>query len=450
MSYELKSPTPALRAKHVLSILFTLYVCCASFSTAAQTINIQGVAPDYAGTTLRFCTYSDYITYTEDNVMQCAVDSAGKFSGAGHLAHEGMVFARAGIYFIYFYALPDGTYTLHLPPHEEKSLADSLNPFFEELPIQAGVQTTTDGDINRLMLEGNCEELVGNADYEAYCHYRKGMEKYQSVRQKVRYLSVNYFRDQPVLYHNEAYMDLFNQVHGRYFEFASRQDRQLTTIINRHKGLAALKAFLLRDSVFHDNAFLELVMLKNLHDNFYVNSFHHEDLLSLVKEIEATTLYPEHKKIAGNIIRRVTLLMPGYAPPSFALYDTEGNLRRLEDFRGKALYLIFCKAFSYGVINAFERLFTLHNVYRDVIDIAVISVDEDLAQLKALRDQEHYHWSFLHYSHDPDVLKHYDIKALPTYFLLDKEGKMLLSPAPSPLGNIEDIFMKLRDEANRQ
>jgi peroxiredoxin len=433
----------------IARIICLLLFHCAALAAAAQTISIQGAAPDYAGATLRFCTYSDYITYTEDNVLQCTVDSSGKFSGHGPMPHEGMVFARAGIYFIYFYAMPGGTYTLHLPPHEDKSLADSLNPFYEELPIHAGVHTTAEGDINRLMLEGDCKP-VGNAGYEAYCRYRKGMEKYQSVMQKVRYLSVNYFRDQPVLYHNEAYMDLFNRIYGRYFEFAHRKDTQLMDIINQRKGLAALKTFLLRDSTFRDNAVLELAILKNLYDNFYANLFEHEGLLSLVKEIEAATPYRAHKTVAGNIIRRVTLLMPGYAPPPFALYDTEGNLRRLDDFKGKALYLIFCKVFSYSAINTFEKLFTLHNVYRDVVDVAIISVDDDPAQLQGFRDKERYRWPFLHYSHNPDILKQYDIKALPTYFLIDKEGKLLLSPAPSPLGDIERAFTKLHDEASRQ
>ena len=430
-----------------IACLFLLH--SVSLMASAQTISIQGIAPDYAGATLRFYTYSDYITHTENNVVQCTVDADGKFSGTGHLAHESMVFVRSGIYFIYFYAMPNGAYTLYLPPREAKSLADSLNPFYEELPIHAGVRTTAEGDINRLMLEGDCKP-ADNAEYEAYCRYREGLEKYRSVRQKVRYLSVNYFRDQPVLYYNEAYMDLFNQIYGRYFEFANRQDARLAAIINQRKGLAALKTFLLHDSTFRDNAVLELVILKNLYDNFYARFFEHESLLLLAKEIESTTPYYEHENIARNIIRLVTLLMPGYAPPPFALYDTERNLRRLDDFKGKALYLIFCKVLSYGAINAFEKLFTLHNVYRDVVDIAVISVDDDSAQLKTFRDEERYRWHFLHYSHHPDVLKQYDIKALPTYFLLDKEGKLLLSPAPSPFSDIENVFMKLHAEANRQ
>jgi peroxiredoxin len=430
-------------------LLCLLFFACAPFAAFAQNIGIQGAAPDYAGSDLRFYTYSDYITYTEDLVAHCTVDSSGKFSGAGPMPHDGMVFARSGVYFIYFYAVPDGEYTLYLPPHEAKSLADSLNPFYEELPIHAGVRTSVVDDINRLMLEGDCKP-VGNFEYEAYCRYREGMVKYQSVKQKVRSLSINYFRDRPVLYHNEAYMDLFNRVYGRYFEFARRQDARLLAIVNQQKGLAALKTFLLRDSTFHDNALLEMVILKNLYDNFYTSIFQHEGLLSLVEEVEATTPYDEHKKIAGNIIRRVTLLMPGYAPPAFALYDTEGTLHRLDDFKGKALYLVFCKVFNYSVINALEKLFTLHNVYRDVVDVAVVSVDDSPTQLKTFREQERYRWHFLHYSRQPDMLKQYDIKALPTYFLLDKEGKLLLSPAPSPLGNIEDAFIKLRDEAGRQ
>jgi peroxiredoxin len=207
---------------------------------------------------------------------------------------------------------------------------------------------------------------------------------------------------------------------------------------------------MLRDSTFHDDALLELVLLKNLYDNFYTNSFSREGLLSLVKEIEAATPYVEHKRIAQNIIRKVTLLMPGYAPPDFALYDTDGKLYHLSDFRGKALYLIFCRVFNYSVLNAFEKLVILHNIYGDAVEIAVISADDDFASLKDFCTRERYRWPFLHYGNDPEVLKRYDIKALPTYFILDKDGKLMLSPAPSPLDDLEGLFMEIHAQAHRQ
>jgi len=415
----------------------------------AQTIGIQGKAPDYAGVTLRFYAYNDYITYTEDPVMQCTVAADGSFVAAGTLTHEGMIFAHTDTYFLYFYAVPNADYTLYPPPREEKSKADSLNLFFEETPIHIGTHTAAHDDINRMMMDGDCQSTANTA-YAAYCRYRQGLEKYRSVKQKVKSLAIHYFRNQPVLYYNEAYMDLFNQVYNRYFEFMQRDDEQLLDLINREKKLPQLKAFILRDTTFRDDALLELVILKNLYENFYTYTFSHESLLSLVKAVAQTTPYAENKNIAQNIISRVTLLMAGYTPPDFTLYDTAGAAYHLADFRGKALYLIFCKVFSYASINAFEKLSTPYNVYNDAVEIVVVSVDEDILRLKEFCRNERYRWHFLHYGDNPDMLRTYNISILPTYFLLDKEGKLLLSPAPSPFSDIEQVFKQLHDEANRQ
>jgi peroxiredoxin len=429
--------------------LFFILCCLFSFQyIAAQDIKIKGQAVDYAGEELRFYTYSDLITYTEETLFRCTVDDKGNFEGSGKFMHEEIVMARSGIYTVYFYGIPGAEYTLYLPPKTHKTRADSLNPFFTEIPIHAGVATSAPNDINRLMMEGS-EQTNGNKNYEHYLYYREGLLKFQSVRQKVKNISLNYFRDKPVLYYNEAYMDLFNYVYYRYFEFAQRYDPQLALIIDTKRGLPALKSYLLKDDVFKDDALLELVILKNLYDNFYAGIFQPEGLLALVVEVRQQTKYEQHKLIADNIINKVTLLLPGYVPPDFKLYDTEGKLYTLKDFKGKALYLMFCSVSNYGCIQNFEALFTLHNIYHDMLEIAVICMDEDMETVKKFKNNERFRWIFLHYGNEPDMLNKYDIKTLPAYFLLDKEGKIILSPAPSPAGDLEAEFIKLDDVQRR-
>jgi len=43
----------------------------------------------------------------------------------------------------------------------------------------------------------------------------------------------------------------------------------------------------------------------------------------------------------------------------------------------------------------------------------------------------------LHFSNQPDIIREYDVRAYPTYFLIDKEGKLVYSPAPTPSENFE-------------
>jgi len=54
-----------------------------------------------------------------------------------------------------------------------------------------------------------------------------------------------------------------------------------------------------------------------------------------------------------------------------------------------------------------------------------------------------YDWKFLLYDRQPEVLKQYDIRAYPTYFLIGPDGKLILSPAPSPSEDFESRLFEV-------
>jgi len=58
-------------------------------------------------------------------------------------------------------------------------------------------------------------------------------------------------------------------------------------------------------------------------------------------------------------------------------------------------------------------------------------------------ESNNYSWTFLHYSHSPEILDDYDIKGYPTYFLIDKDGKLLASPAISPAEGFERFIFNI-------
>jgi hypothetical protein len=42
-----------------------------------------------------------------------------------------------------------------------------------------------------------------------------------------------------------------------------------------------------------------------------------------------------------------------------------------------------------------------------------------------------------------EILEDYDIRAYPSYFLIDPEGKLILSPAPGPDKGFEKVFLEI-------
>ena len=60
-----------------------------------------------------------------------------------------------------------------------------------------------------------------------------------------------------------------------------------------------------------------------------------------------------------------------------------------------------------------------------------------------------YNWIFLHFGNQVDILKNYDIRAYPTYFLIGPDGKLIYSPAASPSENFElFLFQAMRSRGD--
>jgi peroxiredoxin len=198
-----------------------------------------------------------------------------------------------------------------------------------------------------------------------------------------------------------------------------------------------------------NDSLLELVILKGLHDSFFDDKFSRSALVAILDSLYRSTKIAEHLLIAENIRSRVTRLLPGFVPAPFELYNIKGELVSLNAFEGKYVYLNFCTASSYSCLQEFTILEKFYEKHRKVLEIVTISVDRDPNDLKLLLEQTKYQWTFLHYGNKPDVIKDFDIRAYPTYFLIGPDRRLLISPAMSPRENFEiQLFKVLRSRGD--
>jgi len=181
----------------------------------------------------------------------------------------------------------------------------------------------------------------------------------------------------------------------------------------------------------------ELVILKNLYDEFYSDRFSRGAILAIIDTVINSSNIVSHKLIAQNIRANITRLLPGYAPPQFSLLNADSIPVSLAGLKGKYVYLCFCSCFSYSCLKEFDMLQRLNLKYSKYLQIVLISVDPELSEMRRFVSKTDYKWMFLHFGKQPEIIKEYDIRGYPTYFLIDKEGKLLLSPAPSPFENME-------------
>lgn len=462
--------------RRIISLLIILLSL--SLSSNSQ-VTIKGSAPSYKGQELVFYSYSDLITQTEEDIARCMVDDAGNFSAEIKIDEITYIFAHLGIYKAYIFVEPKKSYNIVLPEYEPKTEGQRLNPFFREVDVHLGIKDMAPNDLNYLIstfdlaFNENFDQIVREAyagvqtisltdliaklegifgDYNhpffiAYRNYRYGLLSQLSLMQQSRSISENYFLNKPILYNNPSYMELFNLLFDKYFLFFARSDsgNEVISNISSERSYTNLKQTLAQDNAMANDSLLELVILKGLHDGFFDDKFSRSALLAILDSIYTSTRIAEHIMIAQNIRSKVTRLLPGFVPSPFELYTINNHLVSLKDFEGKYVYLNFCTTTSYTCLQEFSLLEKLYEKHHKRLEIVTISVDRDINDLKSFLEQTNYPWTFLHYGNKPDVIKDFDVRAYPTYFLIGPDRKLLISPAPSPRENFEiQLFNLLR------
>ncbi len=460
-----------------IRLLLILLLAGIAMNLKAGTAVIYGTAPEYAGDELVFYRYADRITNTEIEAGKCKADSSGNFRVEIPVDKITYIFAELGVYQAFIYVQPGKTYEIALPEKKEKTMNDKLNPYFEPESLHFGVLNYNEKDLNTSIRMFNDSYLpfynkyvysvVTQEDHpqldadiqkiEApfksdttgffynYRMYKYGMLRNLANQRKAKSLSDSFFKNKPVLYNNPAYMDLFNQIYTKYFQFFSRTDdgKKIFDDINTNKDYFALKETLAKDQVLQNDSLLELVILKGIHDEFYNNKFSRSALLQVLDTLIARTPIKEDKIIGKNIRDKVTKLLAGYAPPDFSLLNTDSTLVSLDHFRGKYVYLNFCTCYSYSCMNEFELLKGIYERHKDILEIVTITVDDNVSSVKDFIKKRGYDWPFLLYGNQPDILKDYDIRGFPVYYLIDPDGKLVLSPAPGPSENFESKLFNI-------
>ena len=452
-------------------------------------VKITGRSVDYAGDSLAFFSYSNMITFNEKEIASCLVGDSGVFECTLTLEEPRLIFSHLGVYNCFMYAEPGMVYEIRLPQKRQKSMADEANQFFEETSVHISLKVTgTTGDfavpgkdeelnflihafndyfypyyykfavnaytdrIDQKELKDAVENLqttfkdIRSPFFLAYMDYRIGLLNHYGNQVSSQRIMEDFFLDKPVRYQNPAYMELFNEIFNGFFvQFSKKHPkRNLPVILNRDKDYSGLNEILVRDASLRNDSLRELILLKEFYDGFFDQKNIRSSMLQLLDSLQINTSIDLHRNMVREIMLEITRLLPGYTPPDFALYDHDSTLVHLSDFRGEYIYLSFCNSFSYYCIKEYEYLKILQQRMQGQVRILTILVDDSFQSMQELMKNNSYPWTFLHFSNQPQVIDDYDIQTYPSYFLIGPEGKLILSPAPSPAENFEATFRQLQ------
>ena len=131
-------------------------------------------------------------------------------------------------------------------------------------------------------------------------------------------------------------------------------------------------------------------------------------------------------------------LTEGELAPNFTYNDVDGNPVSLADFRGKIVYIDVWATWCGPCRRELPHLKTLKEQYKDNPNLVIIGISADaIRDIQKWRDfvaAEELGGIQLHgrTDDDTDIGKLYQVNALPRFFLIDREGRVVSNNAPRP------------------
>ena len=441
--------------------LVALCLFIAAKSIAAP-VKIHGKAPQYAQNTIELYMLHDFITEEKIKLGTLQFDAQGSFETSFDLEQIMMGYADFDGYQGMIYLEPGKSYELLFPPKKNLTPAQKRNPFTKPEPILFGIKEPADNDLNVLIqnfemaystyenkyfnqiflnqsgaLVDTVKQLLDkefpktdNAFFEAHKTFRKANLDFALHQGKSATFMDSYFKESKPIYNLSAYGVLFNQVFVNYFSQLdnSNQHTTIPNLINTG-NLAQLDTYF-QEKLHFNKELSHLVLLKSMKDAYYSKSFSKASLLKMLDQVKDSNWSAYEKKTAQLIREKLTYLASGTQPPFISLTDHAGRTVRFSDYPDTYIYLHFTDPVNIICKQHLDALKKVAANYKD--KLVIINVIPDLKNFK-----NESGWAGIFTSTSSNIESTYKVKTVPSSFLIGKDGRLLLSPAPNPIDGLD-------------
>ncbi len=411
----------------------------------------------------------DYITGKLLLIDEYMINDDGTFSLQAHFDEVRYAVIKAGYYSAGIYLEPAAHYQLEC---EYEPVESFLNPNLIETPLHYTIRNEVFEGLNSnistfntmyddfvmkhyaTLFRSRSKSLIDNFKedvknqfagfdseyFRQYIDYRiAGMELQARTTSRAD-LAGKYLSGRPNYSHDEA-MEFFNLFFDKYIVANSREiDRDdLQSTINYQVSYVALLDSLGKDTLLINEAMRELVMLSTLRSVLGSADYGYKQVLHIIKHIHSNSKFPEHRKIAANILDQVNELLPGALPPAITIHDKEFL------FPGKkSILLCFFQSWN-GACQAENVLLKeMHPEFSNRVDIIMVCADDNEASwLDWLENNNSDMWRSVWFEKDYQLLEAYRAKAFPLYVLLNPDMTIKMWDLPRPSEGMPERLKEL-------
>jgi peroxiredoxin len=443
------------------------------YLAGSQNTIIQGKSPDYAGKIISFYTYSEPVVHQKQELASTRAEADGTFILSFSLKQTQEIYTDLEKFTGTLVAERGKNYTVTLPPFSPKSQIESKSPYFEPTLYWLGLPKEDQRDLNfkirsfitdynneilkntpatsRNLSKEKVSEIIGQLENK----YGSDKTEYFLALRKYNYAELEntadpgnpepiiekYFKKEAVRLTHPSYQAAFQLIFNDFLRKQSMDYRKknISLLVNSGDFQGLVSYF--EKSGYHKEV-ADVVVLKGLYDGYYTGGFNKEKIIKAIDE--ALNLISPELKPTVNLVKSklVKLNIKGKAP-FFQLNNLKNETTTLEKYRGKFVYLNFFRSNSKECREELDSLKSLERKFRPVLNVVSISLDENFQASAKLWKEKGYMWDLLNGSGKKLLIENYNAEVVPVFYLLDAEGKLILSPSPPPSHEFEPMFLKI-------
>lgn len=440
-------------------------------SVTEKEVRFYGDAPAYKGLSIVFESVSNYIIPLSSPIITMPINDDGDFDFIFPLSEPAYIFADLGRFRASIYIEPGKEYELVFPPFEARSDAERLNPHFSFEEVALGIANPESRDLNRNIIEFDAEfdylhaqnaiRLFTNSDTALAAKLEQELDRKYSYSHPIfeQHKTLSFLRLRQTASRQQnrdiiaelgslpvrlmpAYWKLFNSLFKGFYPYGFKDSIQtaISGQVSNHGSFDSIVDIAMGDTLFRKRELTELVILNGLYEAFYNKTVPENTILAVLQNAALTSSTPLSKAMALDMYAKTSMLRPGSEAPGFSLLNSKRREKSLSDYRGKFVYLNFIHTENYACQKDMLILEQFYKSMRRELEIVTIVMDEDFEAMENFTEANSYKWDFLHFGSYPQLSELYNLQALPSYYLINPEGTLSLSPAPAPEENFQERF----------
>lgn len=286
--------------------------------------------------------------------------------------------------------------------------------------------------------------------YDAIIFYHEGILSFITKKFQHEEFLLKYFKNKEINFNMPGYSQLFRLVFSDYYDYLRQMDSYSKifaefTRISYH----SLRNYLKQDELMKSDSIFETILLHEIYNAYYSGNFNKKRMISFVDSVYCATNIPIIRTSCAYLRDKFTHLQPGFQAPGFRLVELSGDSLSLSSYEGNYLLLGFCQLENISCLKEFEYLKYLYSKHHEYLKILTIIAGNSDKDAENFLEQNNISWEVIRMNPENPLFTEYEVKSFPVFYLIGKDGKLILSPSPNPsLGLEQQLFSIMKSRGD--